>query len=96
MALAAGSDTGHPALDVLAAYADRTLTSPDAAGVERHLSTCSQCRDVLNDGSAFLADRNRNDHRRRSTAWRLVRRAVIRLTGMLGLSPPTDATGRRR
>jgi tetratricopeptide (TPR) repeat protein len=49
------SDTEHPGEEIIAAFAERTLPPAQRPHVERHLSDCPQCRDVLADTVAFLA-----------------------------------------
>jgi tetratricopeptide (TPR) repeat protein len=51
---AGGAGTGHPDIDMLAAYTDRKLDAETAGEIERHASVCADCRDVLSDTTAFL------------------------------------------
>jgi Carboxypeptidase regulatory-like domain/Putative zinc-finger len=48
----------HPDENLLAAFAERTLSSSERRGVMEHLSTCSDCRDAV-----FLAQRAAADAR---------------------------------
>jgi Putative zinc-finger len=41
------SGTDCPDVNVLAAYAERTLSATERRGVERHLSRCARCRETL-------------------------------------------------
>jgi hypothetical protein len=65
-AMADGGGTGHPSVEMLAAYADQKLTPAEALDIERHASVCDGCRDVLADTAAFL----RSDHARGTTSVR--------------------------
>ncbi len=50
-----------PEADLLAAYAERTLSAPEAARWEEHFSTCARCQEVLavfaRSEEAFAAER---------------------------------------
>src|SRR5688572_27218285 len=49
-----GGTTGHPGLEMLAAYLDQRLNASQAAEIERHASACDDCREVLSDTAGFL------------------------------------------
>jgi tetratricopeptide (TPR) repeat protein len=46
----------HPGNEILAAYVDRMLSEDERAGVERHLSTCTDCRDIVTDTALFVLE----------------------------------------
>lgn len=62
-----------PDADVLAEYADQTLSQADRARLERHLVDCADCRAVLAETAAFLrneSDRGATDGRARVLRFR--------------------------
>lgn len=52
----------HPDAERLAEYVDRVLTAEDRADVERHLAVCADCREVVADTVAVLADTPQTTH----------------------------------
>jgi tetratricopeptide (TPR) repeat protein len=46
----------HPSDETLAAFIDRMLEPGERQGVERHLSECAICRDVVLDAAAFMLE----------------------------------------
>ncbi|HET9386212.1 MAG TPA: zf-HC2 domain-containing protein [Gemmatimonadales bacterium] len=55
----AGDGGGHPDAELLAEYADQVLAADMRADVERHVARCAECRAVLVDTMAFLAENAR-------------------------------------
>jgi len=46
----------HPSDETLAAYVDRMLDSGERSEVERHLSECTDCREVVTDTALFMVE----------------------------------------
>jgi hypothetical protein len=66
-------DAGHPDAETLAAYVDRRLSEQARDTVERHVSTCEDCRFVLADTVAVVElERGTVPHWGASVRWPLV------------------------
>jgi tetratricopeptide (TPR) repeat protein len=82
--MADGGGTGHPTVEMLASYADRTLTPDEALDIERHASICEACRDVLADTAAFLeSDRTigtrEHSYKPKVARWRVAKPVAVAL-----------------
>jgi len=67
----------HPTDDLLNAYADGSLDATERDGVERHLASCTACRQVVDDVREILRATKTLEHRDPPVrAWSRIERAI--------------------
>jgi Putative zinc-finger len=89
----------HPSEDLLNAYADESLDAIERADVERHLSSCAACRQVVDDLREILRATKTLEHRDPPVrVWSRIERAIKldQQDGARGVQPSGSDAGPAR